>query len=405
MRNLLFAAAALCLVSTSVLAQGTFPLKYQDLDSPAEPAPLEMANKYVGGTVEKPPAVVAGPAGATQAVMYFGLPLGDGTRWFAVVAANPPKLYADTNGNNNLSDEKAVDGAGPDPERGGMISFGPVTLTVGEKAPVRVRAMAPRAPPGGEPVPFLLVLPAGGMVGDITLGGQAYRAMLVDGNLNGRYGDTFSGLSNLSLGAADFLAIDLNQNGRFDMPDFESAAAIETSPLTSGIKVGGAYYRIQVPADGSQIQAEKVEPAFGTLAVDVPGLSFLTLSDFGFQRIGPVDGKASLAAGKYTVLQMTLTQRDEAGAEWTLTGRSGKEDPLQILPDQTLQLQIGPPLKARIEVGQTEGTASMTFSLVGRGGEVYAGGAMKDGKRQPAPKLEILDESGKVLATGTFEYG
>ncbi|HUX01959.1 MAG TPA: hypothetical protein VMY35_13370 [Phycisphaerae bacterium] len=393
----LFVAAALCLVSAQVLAQGTFPLKYQDLDPQAEPA-LQMANKYARRTDKKPPAVVAGPTGAAEAVTYFGLPLGDGTRWFAIVAATPPKLYADTNGNNDLSDEKAVDGA----DQNGMVSFGPVTLAAGENASVQVRAMTPRAPPG-VPVSFLRVLPAGGVVGDITLGGQAYRAMLVDGNLNGRYGDTCSDLRNLQ--AADLLAIDLNQNGRFDMPNLESTDALETLPLTSGMKVGEAYYRIRAAADGSQIQAEKIEPTFGTLEVDVPGLTFLTLSDFGFQRIGPVDGKASVVAGKYTVLQMTLAQRDEAGAEWTLSGRGGKGETFQILSDQTLQLQLGPPLKASVEVRQTDGATSMTFSLIGRGEEVYAGGASKDGKMQPAPKLEILDETGKVLAIGTFAYG
>jgi hypothetical protein len=30
---------------------------------------------------------------------------------------------------------------------------------------------------------------------------------------------------------------------------------------------------------------------------------------------------------------------------------------------------------------------------------------MKNGQRLPAPKLKILDGSGKVLAQGNFEYG
>ena len=393
----LFVVAALCLVSAQVLAQGAFPLKYQDLDPQAVPT-LRMAGKYTGGTGEKPSAVVAGPAGAAQAVTYFGPSVGDKPRWFAIVAANPPKLYADLNGNNDLSDESAVTGT----DRDGMIFTGAITLAVGENASVRVRAMMPRAPPGAR-VPFLLVLPAGGVVGDITLGGQAYRVMLVDGNLNSRYDDTFSGSGDLQ--ATDILAIDLNQNGYFDLPDLGNTDAIETFPLSNGIKVGEAYYRIRAPADGSQIQAEKIEPTFGTLEVDIPGLTLLTLSDFGFQRICPVDGKASVVAGKYTVLQMNLTQWDEAGAEWAISGRGGKGGNFQILPDQTLQLQLGPPLKASIEVDQNNGTALMTFLLVGRGEEVYAGGASKDGKMQPAPKFEILDETGKVLATGTFEYG
>jgi hypothetical protein len=30
---------------------------------------------------------------------------------------------------------------------------------------------------------------------------------------------------------------------------------------------------------------------------------------------------------------------------------------------------------------------------------------MKDGKWQDPPKFKILDEKGKVLVSGTFEYG
>ena len=47
----------------------------------------------------------------------------------------------------------------------------------------------------------------------------------------------------------------------------------------------------------------------------------------------------------------------------------------------------------------------ISFSLVGRAGENYAGVVEKDGKRPAAPTLKILDEKGKELGSGKFEFG
>jgi hypothetical protein len=48
---------------------------------------------------------------------------------------------------------------------------------------------------------------------------------------------------------------------------------------------------------------------------------------------------------------------------------------------------------------------SIGLSITGKSGERYNPGVMKNGKALEAPKLQIIDEAGNVLASGKFEYG
>jgi hypothetical protein len=57
------------------------------------------------------------------------------------------------------------------------------------------------------------------------------------------------------------------------------------------------------------------------------------------------------------------------------------------------------------EGGATQKSQAIGLSVVGQGGETYSAGAQKDGALEPAPKFKILDESGKELASGQFQYG
>jgi len=49
-------------------------------------------------------------------------------------------------------------------------------------------------------------------------------------------------------------------------------------------------------------------------------------------------------------------------------------------------------------------SAELSLTLSGQGAEKYDWPA-KDGKRPPVPTYRIIDEAGKTVASGTFEYG
>jgi len=59
----------------------------------------------------------------------------------------------------------------------------------------------------------------------------------------------------------------------------------------------------------------------------------------------------------------------------------------------------------KLRVTQRGALVSVGFSMIGQAGEDYGIRVVKNGRRLPAPKVKIVDEAGKVLASGKFAYG
>jgi hypothetical protein len=68
--------------------------------------------------------------------------------------------------------------------------------------------------------------------------------------------------------------------------------------------------------------------------------------------------------------------------------------------------QAGPPITVKADV-QRRGANEAAIGLIleGAGGEQYRPVVAKNGVRLPAPGLRVVDEQGKVLAEGKFQYG
>ena len=95
----------------------------------------------------------------------------------------------------------------------------------------------------------------------------------------------------------------------------------------------------------------------------------------------------------------SLAVTDSSGDNWTL-GLAGV--PPQARDSGT---KPGAPLSVKADVQGYGQSISIGLIIEGQAGEVYEPGAAKNGRRRPAPKFEVLDESGTVLGSGSFEYG
>lgn len=394
MRTLATIVAA-SLLSGALHAQGTFPLTYQDAEGSLQVV-TQRASRGFGVTPSKPPGVTGVPDGAACCSMD----VGGRSVWAAVVGGDSPKLYVDTDGDNDLADEKPLAGKAQGPQ----VAFGTVELATPAGTPVRValQAYMDRGKPAKPR--FLMLRGAGCLTGKVTLAGKTYNVAVIDSNLNGRYSDTFKGDAMLFQNM-DALAIDLNGDGRFAPPSL-TIQPMEWMPLAKGLKVADAYYTVVVAADGSTIELAKADPGFGTLDLGASDVEIMGFSDFGFQSIQG-GGKVRLPAGKYMPIMVSLSRTDTDGAKWTLM-RSGGPDTLsqlQIKAGETCAMKLGPPLVAKTDAKQSGKNVMIGFSLVGKAGEQYAPGAEKGGKRLPPPTFEIIDETEKVIHTGKFEYG
>jgi len=78
---------------------------------------------------------------------------------------------------------------------------------------------------------------------------------------------------------------------------------------------------------------------------------------------------------------------------------------IKVAKGQTTVLKFGPPLHVKTEVEPLGRQVSIGLSITGQSGERYNPQVMKNGSVLEAPKLQIVDEAGTVLASGNFEYG
>jgi hypothetical protein len=250
------------------------------------------------------------------------------------------------------------------------------------------------------------------MAGEVKLDGQSYRVAAVACNgVGGRYDKTLSIPVNLTGKQPEHatFAIDLNQDGKFGM-DF-AAETVETLPLLNNIHVKGSYYSVKMAADGSSVTLAKVEPKMGTIDAGSPDVTLVAVSDYGIQNLSGAQGKWQIPEGKYQVVQVSLSRANAAGATWTLSGRGfdGKPGDMEVRPAETLAMKFGPPLVAKVRVTPFAGTdhVGISYAVKGQAGELYMPVARNDKQTAPPPQpeLKILDQSGKVLAAGKFEFG
>jgi hypothetical protein len=100
-------------------------------------------------------------------------------------------------------------------------------------------------------------------------------------------------------------------------------------------------------------------------------------------------------------------QAMQDGDRWQMVSRGpwGELETIRVEPGISTELKVGPPLTVKTNVATKDEVVSVGLSIFGQAGERYNPGVQKNGQRQPAPELKIVDEAGKVLATGNFAYG
>jgi len=149
-------------------------------------------------------------------------------------------------------------------------------------------------------------------------------------------------------------------------------------------------YIAKISASGVQVDLE-LRPTDGT---------------GGFVRVGGRVPKTEAAPGTYKPQSITL-QGTQDGDRWQMVSRGpwGELETIRVASGVTTELKLGPPLTVKTDVATKDEDVSIGLLIFGQAGERYNPGVQKNGERQPAPALKIVDEAGKVLATGNFAYG
>ncbi len=98
-----------------------------------------------------------------------------------------------------------------------------------------------------------------------------------------------------------------------------------------------------------------------------------------------------------------IHQTDASGADWTITPMAGRPSPAA---NRNRGTQTKPSLIVKTEVFD-RGNRELLIGLVleGRDGQRYQPVVSRNGVRRPVPTLRIVDEAGKVILDGSFQYG
>ncbi len=392
-------ALILCAVQSLVWAQGKFDLKYEEIEDDTD-ALIRASRSYQRTVLNKPSELKVLPKELSEKISYLVMPIGGQKVLFVIDAGSEKaKLYVDMDMDGDLSDEKPLTNVGKE----GQIMFGPFSIPVlsdDMKMEIRIKVEGwlwnDRA--------TLIFYPAVVRTGEVKLGGESFKLALVDKNLDGRYDGYLKPDSPDYTSGCDYIAIDLSRDGEFD----SSSSGVEIFPLSRMVRVEGSYYSIEPSPDGSAIDIREITPKFGTLDVQNPDMELSLTSDTGPHNLSASGGKWKLPAGNYETKMIQLEKKDKAGISWVLRcygWRAGKLARFEIREGETLTIEAGPPLIIRTETSMRRNIISIGFSVLGRADEQYDADVKKDGKKQPPPRLRIVDKSGKELVKGSFQYG
>lgn len=135
-------------------------------------------------------------------------------------------------------------------------------------------------------------------------------------------------------------------------------------------------------------QSTKMKPAIG-IALTIVCVTIAVIS---------LRGTHSLTGSRR---DFEIVQKDQNGDLWSL--RLVKGQSLSRL--KRIGKDPGPPLLVRVDVTRQNRNVSFGLILEGKAGEKYIARIKKNGQIVPPPRYKIINESGKVLKIGTFEYG
>ncbi len=177
-----------------------------------------------------------------------------------------------------------------------------------------------------------------------------------------------------------------------------------------------AWLAVLVLAVGLATQVRSASPAAGSLKVTTQGLVVDVQAPTGQKVSLPANKEMPAPPGSYKTVGITQYGQGSDGGKavmWSIkcTGPFGKVATLSVSAGKTTEIEAGAPLTVRpsASVAKSEAkgtTVSVALSVTGSAGETYNTGSILQGKtRVPAPKAVILDESGREVNSGNFEYG
>jgi hypothetical protein len=148
----------------------------------------------------------------------------------------------------------------------------------------------------------------------------------------------------------------------------------------------------------------------GKVKIDTPGM-VLEVEMYGQKVALPPLREVPVAKGTLTTkgIKLHAQGRDTKNrpAIWRLdsTGPFGDLKEIEVKTDEVTTIEGGAPLTVKTPTSVSRGAVTVGLQFIGKAKEYYRTVVYMGRRRAAAPKIALVDESGKVLDSGNFEYG
>jgi len=400
------------------------------------------------GLLEAPEGEWKFPPLNSEVPIYSLANLGDGQILFILDRKETKspfydRLYADTNGNRDLTDDPVLDVTAtrrsiPGTEKGmsaySQFRIDDAVIQVGGKpspyhfkvnayySNVRRKRSGPgkplevtvlkRTPAEAAAAVNLNLFTNAAYRGAFSLGDKTYHVILSDNNADGRFGRRMQLHGSRKLGARNDLLY-LSTTNRFTYQD-----GMEIGDL---LCLGGRVFGVEFhPSEGKLALTPKTENLVRVpLPMEVERLHFVS-EDEATVIMAFRAGKAiALPAGRYRLHSYQVNRKDDGGNVWELKAAAEENSPVfSVGGGETPALAFGEPYVPTAKVLSLPGKgASLQLQVLGAGGEVLKhlrclsankSSLVRSARKKTLPlepTYKVLAGNGEVAAQGTFKYG
>ena len=235
--------------------------------------------------------------------------------------------------------------------------------------------------------------------GSCKFGAKTYPVRVIDGNGNLKFSDALKPPYRPSTMMPFDRVVVGTDDGKFS-----SAAA--TSYVGQPIFVDGKLYSVDV--SDMKVQAAPMKIASGSVKVDAPRWNctligkkyYLSLSGGKDPISVPVD---EYVTANYAVFTGSDPRKRCAAIRGYGSLRGGKA--FTVGSGQSVDLLIGAPIEAKVSASKRAGKVNMNLIMTDALGGRISGITTSEGKRPPAPSIEVVDKTGKIVYTAKLAYG
>ena len=344
------------------------------------------------------------------------------------------RLWFDQDGDNDLTDEKPIDGTSQSmgvPNDGSFsVQFPQIEFSVvvdGAKLPYCIQPML-YAYSNGSAGNIQFNFQYSVMccyTGVFTAGNTKYTMRIGDRNGNARFNDPVK--------VIDYKLPDrktpLYVEGDIAyITDGKTAGYYDSQTLGDYLMVNDTLFEVKIDIPKNKMVLNEVKSGLLPVKLTAKPERFSILTEDNkhcLMAFKPTGDAIRLPAGKYRLLSYQMYRKDAQGDLWRLMAGGSNESPVAtVASGQTAVLSFGEPFLPVVTLPSTEqmpgaskGSAPLSFSIEGLGKEIindithFEGGATqiqlsKTRKERPRePSYTIVKNDGEIVAKGSFEYG